>query len=185
MLEEAWQILQDAADSGGRGRTTYTPMTVAVGLLPVVEQIIPDRLNEFFWQALSMRGSSTEGNERRLLGPHGPQNAMRLADPVLAAALARYDYPTERLLTMTSGDETLDLDFSEAPYFFFGALTVLDPETAVRAVASMSTENEQKREDKLNAWKQVLSLLNKSTQKRWEHIMDTQYHLWRPGRVDF
>ncbi len=185
LLEEAWQILQDEADAGRRGTPSYRPMTVAVGLLPAVEQISPDRLNEFFWRVLSLRSNWAVGKQSARLGSHGPHLAMRMADPVLGAALARYDSPTAKLLTMTPGDETLDLGFSDAPYFFFGALTMLDPETAVRAVASMSTENEQKREDKLNAWKQVLSLLNKSTQKRWEHIMDTQYHLWQPGKVDF
>lgn len=184
LLEEAWQILQSEADSGRRGRTTYTPVTIAVGLLPTVEQIMPDRLHEFFWQALSMRGDFTAGNEGRLVGRHGPQNTMRLADPVLGAAIARYDATTAKRLTMTPGDETLDLGFSDAPYFFFGALTVLEPETAIRAVASMSTSNDQEIESKLKAWKQVLSMLNKTTEQRWEYVIEDQYHLWRPDDVD-
>jgi hypothetical protein len=183
LLDEAYDILDGQV--GVSDTHVYTSMTVAVGLLPVVEQVAPDSLDEFFWRALSMRTDVTLGNESRALGRNGPGNAWRLADPVLGACLARYDRQTAQLLTLTPGDETLELGYFDAPFFLLGSLAILDPQTAVNTLARMPTGENRKQKAACEAWKQVVPMLVRSTTERWDWLMEHQYGIWRPDTVDF
>jgi len=109
---------------------------------------------------------------------------MRLADPVLGAFLSRYDRRQARLLTLLPGDQTLDLGFRDASYFLLGALAILDPETAIRTAAKMPDSTHDQRESKRQAWDKVLHMFGKSTAERWDYLLDHQYYIWRPDKVD-
>lgn len=184
LLDEAFGILQTEVDHEGRGGSNFLPLVVAVGLLPMIEESSPDLLDDYFWRTLSLRTDHSIGNRIRTLGRHGPNDAMRMADPVLAACLFRYDASVAWQLTIMSGDETLNPGPRDAPHFLFGALAMLDPETAVRAAMKLPDTTDREVKAKYRAWDQVISMLDKSAHERWQYLMDRELDLWQPGKVD-
>lgn len=183
LVARAYNILTAETNAGDRGPRSSLP--IAVSLLPTVERVVPDELNEYFWRTLSLRRNVSYGNESRALGPHGKDNTMRFADPVLALALSRYDRKVARQITLDPEDETLDLGAEHGPYRFFAALAVLDPATAVTTAESLPTETDRQVAAKMSAWQQITEVLSTGTREQFKSVVERQYLLRDPRIVDF
>ena len=72
-LDEAYSVLQQAVEAGESSTLVQTPVSTALAMLEIVEQIDPTLVREFFWRAISLRTNATFGSERMALGPYGPQ----------------------------------------------------------------------------------------------------------------
>ncbi len=102
----------------------------------------------------------------------GPNQTMRLADPVMGASFARYDLDVARRLTLAPGDETLDLGPRDAPYYLFASLAILDPETAIRTISRLPHSTKRETESKMTAWLQFLEFFDTTTEARWNRLGD-------------
>jgi hypothetical protein len=166
----------------------FTALKVAVALLPTVERIDVALLREYLSKTLSLRDSTTSNSVCRgpvcEFGRTGPDKTLRLADPLLGATFARYDRDIAQRLTFAPGDETLDLSFDDAPYFLLGASLMLNPTATVAAVVRMPQESAYQQRVKLAAWQQILPLLDKGDNERWEWLMDEQFQVWRIDKFD-
>ena len=176
ILDESFAVLQKEYENRNSGGSIYMPMQVAVSLLPMVEQVLPERLHEFFWQALSFRGNFSTGNTMRRLGSNN-NDLNRLADAVLGAYLSRYSAEIAESLTETPGDQSLDLEYAAAPTNFLGGMATYAPEKAIRVADKLPEANDSDLELKRQAWTEVLQMVGQSADERWIHLNERQYHL--------
>ena len=126
-LDEAYSVLQQAVEAGESSTLVQTPMSTALALLEIVEQIDPTLVREFFWRAISLRTNTTFGSESMALGPYGPKDGMRLSDPVLAACLSRYDDEAALHALRPPGDESVTEGVERYPHWYFFSSAILDP----------------------------------------------------------
>ena len=176
ILDESFAVLQKEFENRNSGGSIYMPMQVAVSLLPMIERVLPERLHEFFWKALSLRSDFSTGRMMRALGPND-RDLSRLADAVLGAYLSRYSVEIAQSLTETPGDESLDLEYAAAPTNFLGGMATYAPEKAIRVADKLPEVNDSDLELKRQAWTQVLQMVGKSADERWIHLNERQYHL--------
>jgi hypothetical protein len=185
LVGEAFSTLSDLVDGEQREQSSrHEPHGVAAALLPVVESIDPSLVPEYFWRVLSLRRDVTCGSETRVLGRYGEGDRMRLSDPVLAACLARYDRDVAWMVLRPPGDETLERGSREFPRFYLAALAILDPKAAVGLADGLPEDNEQTRRAKERAWSEVVWALTRTSQERWDSILEGQLYLWRIGQED-
>lgn len=190
LLRESFALLTAQADAGLPVVETWrrTPLRVAVGLLAAVERIDPALVREYLWHTLSLRGSMTlspaYGQHVPPLGKISPEAPLRLADPVLAILVARYDPSLARLLALAPGDGTLDGGFKEVPYYLLGAMAVIDPQAAIEATIAMPQQTDPEIDEKFQAWMQVSAMLPLSNEERWNLLLDETLRIWRPGKLD-
>lgn len=186
LLDEAYALVEGMTASGdARSNSIYSPTAVAVSLVGVAETVAPDRLEEFLWRTLALRGQATLGVVWSLFGPYGPDNRLRLSDPVLAAFVARYDREAARQILLPPDDQTLELGLAEAPHSFFRGLAAVDPTAALNAVARLPSRTDDERRRKLEAWQQVVDLLTRHGDERRTWLLERQFQLWSPDEVDF
>ena len=184
LIRQAFQILASAeAPANSRGAS---PLKVAVSLLPTVEKIDTTLVREFVFRTLALRQTTTCGGNVPInyLGRSAKSQALRLSDPVLAAAIARYDSDIAHKLAMAPGDTTLDLDFDAAPYFLLGVIAQLDSIAAVDAVNKLPEDGHDQRVNKMTAWKQVLPALMLDRDAYWTWLMKDQFGVWEVGSAD-
>jgi hypothetical protein len=168
LVAEAYDSLGELVDSGRRGGSSiYTPLKTAVCLLPVVEQVDPERLREYFWQAVSFRQTSTSGKEQTGLNYLG-------TDPALGAFLARYDRDIAAALVRPNY-EWLSPNVDEWEYFLFGGLAAIDPAEAVHLVSQLPEKTDYDRRLKLEAWNEIVPLLVNRGKDGWNHLKDNEY----------
>ncbi len=63
LIDDAYQGLEDLVAAGGQPLPAYDPLTVAAGLLPVVEQVEPERLAECLGRTLALRPASGDQSD--------------------------------------------------------------------------------------------------------------------------
>lgn len=169
-----------SAASKAEERGGYSRLECAIGLLPAAEKIAPGRIDHYLWTALSLRGAEAWGAGRWQL-----LNSKRTADPVLGALVARYDREQARLLTLTPGNDSLSLAYSDSPYFLLGGLATFDPESAVRFTIDLPEDSASEVVVKARAWNEVLTTLGKSVKDGWEAILGEQYLPWLPDEDEW
>jgi hypothetical protein len=184
LIREAYEIITELVETNtSPGRSIVDPLDVAVGLLPFVEMTDPTLVCEYFWRALSLRDNTTIGSETRLLGYHGKFDRLRLADPVLATALARYDRHVAKLVMHPPADQAI-ASGEDYPSHYFYAYSLLDPKAAIELAARLPEDGNLKRRAKWKAWQEVLSSLRNRGEERWKRFYDTQLSVWYLGQRD-
>lgn len=154
LIQEALAIL---ASTGPTGRLP-SPQDVGLALLPVVENINPELVHETLRQVLSL--------------DEGPRI-------LTAACVARYD---RDIAAQWLPSERPDGRRRGQPYF--SALALLDPEGAVRLANSLPESTQDEQNQKMRAWVEIIAMLRRNAQQRWEWILDSQMNLWHVGKED-
>ena len=138
-LAEVFRLL--ALSDGDAEAADIDDARLAAGLLPLAEQIAPERLEEFLWQTISLNHSD---QERSL----DAEYQMGIASAV-AAFVSRYDRDAARLLlgepetalrTLRSGFRRHQARGYSA---FFAALAAIDPHAAVALLDEVSDEGDE------------------------------------------
>jgi hypothetical protein len=184
-LDEAYSVLQQAAEAGQSSTLVQTPGSTALAMLEIVEQIDPTLMREFFWRAISLRTNTTFGSERMALGPYGPQQGMRLSDPVLAACLARYDDEAALHALRPPGDESVIQGVERYPHWYFFSSAILDPAGTIDVVARLPNETRTQRIATETAWQELFASMTHRGEARWDLIREKQMYLWKPGSNSF
>jgi RNA polymerase sigma factor (sigma-70 family) len=149
LLDDSFRAFADAAASDMGGVWSREGAAVmAASLLPVVERIDPDRLEEFFWRSLSLRWLPRSVNDLCRTTPDTSSvDAMRQT-AALALYLARYDRDVARdvldpvvkeLLALQPGSEVGFLDWR----LILKALAQVDPARAVELIPVIPDLNER------------------------------------------
>jgi hypothetical protein len=184
LIARAYAIVTELVDTNtSPGRSIFDPLDVGVGLLPFVEMIDPTLVREYFWRALSLRDRTTIGNETRALGFYGKHDRLRLADPVLATALARYGRDVARLVMYPPADQSI-ASGEDYPTYYFCAYAMLDPGAAVELAARLPEDSAERRKAKWQAWQEVLKSLVTRGEERWPGFYDRQLSVWYIGQTD-
>ena len=113
------------------------------------------------------------------LGRTGERNLVRLSDPVLAAAIARYDMTVARQIASAPGDMTRQMSIKEAPYFLLGSMARMNPENI-----SFSGINKIASTESLEAWRQILPALPMNNADYWSWLMEEQFGVWEIGKAE-
>jgi len=175
LIRKAFEIL--AAAETPEGTLPESPLKIAVSLLPTVEKIDAEMIFEYLFRTLALRRTKTCGGKFGgpidSLGRTGERNLLRLSDPVLAAAIARYDITIARQLAMAPGDTTLDLSWEDAPTFLLGAMSRIQP-NAISFDAVNKTGS-------LTPWSQILPGLTLNQDEYWTWLMKEQFDVWEIG----
>lgn len=181
LIRRAFEIL--AAAKTPEDTRLESPLKMAVSLLPTVEKIDKALMSEYIYRTLALRRTTTCGGNCcvpiNTLGRTGERNLVRLSDPVLAAAIARYDMSLARKIASASGDMTLQLSIKEAPYFLLGAMARTNPEDI-----SFGAINKIESFEALDAWKQILPALTMNNADYWSWLMDEQFGVWEIGKAE-
>lgn len=169
-LERAYEALARLSASDARHAWGYHAAPVwAAWLLPAVETIEPDRLDEFVWRALSLRVPLLKQGQRE-------QTAV-LTRAYLAMFLARYDRPLARELygdLIQEASAHLDeQEFAGAAKGLFAAAAAID--------ASWCAEQYQKLPDRAKnaARGGMVGILSQSGEARWRAESDL-LRMWMP-----
>jgi hypothetical protein len=157
LVQEAFVVLDGLVSNRPDGRMPK-PQDVALSLLPVVESINVELVNEYLWHTLSL------GKEPRAL---------------TAACLARYD--RDIAAKWLPPGKSASPERSE---FYFAALALIDPEVSVRQAKSLPEISTEDQQAKMRAWTQIIAILRRSTQERWEWIQEERMNLWYVGKED-
>jgi hypothetical protein len=184
-LDEAYSVLEQAVEAGESSTLVQTPVSTALAMLEIVEQIDPTLVREYFWRALSLRINTTFGSESMALGPYGPMNGMRLSDPVLAACLARYDDEAALHALRPPGDESVTEWVERYPHWYFFSSAILDPTGTIDIVARLPHETRTQRIAFETAWQDLFASLRNRGEARWDLIREKQMFLWKPGSNGF
>ena len=150
--------------------------SLAGALIPVAEQIDPQLVSEFFWQAVSYRL------------PHEPQRRPDEADAALAMTLARYDRPVARMILEQAAGH-LQSETSQrwgpATNMLFTAAALIDPRWAVELVEQLPEDPDlAPHRTKNSARLTVASILASSGEDRWQMVYKQLRTLWRPDQED-
>jgi protocatechuate 3,4-dioxygenase beta subunit len=179
LLDEAFVDLERlAAQHLETGQPS--PLTVATGLLPAVEQVAPDRLPEFLGRALLLR--RPRGDET---APDEPQLARSTA--VLAMMVARYDRGLVARLIEPELDRTgVRQSIFGADYVspdILTALALLDPKRAVEQVEALPDDpapgtdpDATKNRSRIS----VAKMLALHGADRWRYLYQDFFYLWAP-----
>ena len=113
-LDEAYSVLQQAVEAGESSTLVQTPMSTALAMLEIVEQIDPTLVREF------SGGPFRCGRIRRsAVRECMADRRLRLSDPVLAACLARYDDEAALHALRPPGDESVAEGVERYPSLVF------------------------------------------------------------------
>ena len=156
-MEEAFAIL-DTLVIKTAVRGTPHPQDVGLSLLPVVESIDGELVHETLWHVLSLSD---------------------MPRALTAACVARYD--------RDMATQWLPPDMSDTPgqsRMHFFALAQVDPEASVRLAKNLPELNEADQNTKMRAWTQIVAMLRRNAQARWEWMQDSQMNLWYVGKED-
>ena len=181
LLRQAFVIL--AAAKTPEDTRLESPLKMAVSLLPTVEKIDKALVAEHIYRTLALRRTTTCGGNCCVpittLGRTGERNLVRLSDPVLAAAIARYDMTVARQIASAPGDMTLQMSIKEAPYFLLGSMARTNPENI-----SFSGINKIASTESLEAWRQILPALTMNNADYWSWLMEEQFGVWEIGKAE-
>jgi hypothetical protein len=177
LLETAYNELDHLAE---RGRTSniYGNAMIASGLLPIVEQVAPQRLPEFLARTLSLR-------EPWLDSGNGVYRADEIA--ALTMMIARYDRDLAASLLRPQIEQLgayrglTAQDF--VSYRVFAALATIDPGQAVERVEKMPDDPApglESNSPKNTARTYVARMLAAHDKERLRYIYESFLYLWTP-----
>jgi len=179
LLETAYRELDHLADRG-QTLTLHGNAQIASGLLPIVEEVVPERLPEFLAQTLSLR-------EPWLDTDNGVYQADEIAS--LEMMIARYDHVlAERLLRpqIEQLGALRSLAIRDVITFrVLTALAMLDPRQAVERIEKLPDDPAPGLEDnspKNSARIHVARLLAAHGKERWKYIYEYFLYLWTPDQ---
>ncbi len=175
LLETAFQLLTDPASREGRPYTVDNDCVVASSLLPLAEEIAPDRLRDFLWRAVGLRWSSPS----RATLPD-PRWQVRSTDAELAFFVARYDRDLARLLVGPAlrlfeerGEQLAARGRTWRP--LYAALVEIDPEWAVELADELLPAA---------ARESMAYVLALEGEARRSYVMSEYLSMWIPGEED-
>ncbi len=179
LLEAAFREL-DQLTATGQSSTIYGNAQIAAALLPIVEEIMPDRLAEFLARALSLRDPWLES-----------VNAVYQAQEVvqLAIMIARYDRDLAARLLQPEVEHLGRLRalaaYDSISFRVLAALAMIDPRQAVEQVEKLpddSTPALDESSPKSASRLYVAKLLAAHGKKRWTFIYEYFLYLWTPDQ---
>ncbi len=182
LISDAYHGLEALA-AGGQPVARNDALNVAAGLLPIVEQIEPERLAEYLGRTLALRPAS-----RNQTDPSEVTTAWRKA--VLVMMVARYDRRLAARLLEPDLREigTRSIRASATDYTITNvllALTLIDPQQAVERVLALpdgpggGTNPET---TKNQARMQVAKILARDGADRWRYLYERFLSLWTPDQ---
>ncbi len=177
LLETAYRELDHLAERG-RSSTPHGNAKVASGLLPIVEEVVPERLPEFLARTLSLR-------EPWLDTGSGVYEADEIA--ALAMMIARYDRemagrlvrPLVEQLGTLRGLTTQDF----ISFRVLAALAMIDPRRAVEQIEKLPDDPAPGLEEsspKNAARIHVARMLAAHGKERLKYIYENFLYLWTP-----
>ncbi|HZW31549.1 MAG TPA: hypothetical protein VFF52_12630 [Isosphaeraceae bacterium] len=181
LLDEAYAALDQLASGGDR--PSYPGLVeVAGGLLPIVEQVEPDRLGEFLGRTLALRPARGDQTDPDDAGSAGTTAA-------LAMMIARYDRQLAgRLLEPELRQTATHQAASGMDYVtwrILAALALIDPRRAVEQVEALPDDpgpGTDPTATKNMARIQVAKLLALHGAERWRHAYEYFLNLWTPDQ---
>ncbi len=177
LLETAYQELDHLAE---RGRTSELKgnAQIASGLLPIVEEVAPERLPDFLARTLSLR-------EPWLDAGNGLSRTEEIAK--LAMLVARYDRDLAARLLRPQVEHLGTLrGIAVRDYISFrilAALAMIDPRQAVELTEKLPDDPAPGLDDDLpknTARIHVARLLAAHGKERWKYIYEYFLSLWTP-----
>jgi len=182
LINDAYRGLEDLA-AGGQPLARHDPLEVASGLLPVVEQVEPERLAEFLGRTLALLPA--RGDQP------GPGEVANVRSKVLLVMMvARYDRQlAARLLEpqlREIGTHSVQTGVSDfATTIVLSALALIDPQQAVERVEALPDDLEagtDPRTTKNRARMEVAKMLALHGADRWRHLYENLLNLWTPDQ---
>ncbi len=181
LIDEAYAVLDQLAVGGER--PAYPGLVeVAAGLLPIVEQVEPDRLAEFLGRTLALRparGDQTDSDEAVGAGTTAS----------LAMMVARYDRPlAARLLEPElheHGSRVTPFGMDYVTWRILSALALIDPRRAVEQVEALPDDpapGTDPNATKNQARTYVAKLLALPDADRWRLVYEEFLYLWTPDQ---
>ena len=179
LLEAAFRDLDQLAATG-QSSTLYGNAQIAAAILPIVEEIMPDRLAEFLPRALSLRDPWLES-----------VNAVYQAQEIvqLAIMIARYDRDLAARLLQPQvehlGTFRALATYDAITFRVLAALAMIDPRQAVEQVEQLpddSTPGIDESSPKSALRIYVARLLAAHGKKRWTYIYEYFLYLWTPDQ---
>ncbi len=179
LLEAAFHELEQQQPTRS-GTTLHGKAQLAGALLPVVEDVEPDRLPEFTARAIALREPWLDGSS---VAEHAEEIAQ------IAMMIARYDRelalhllePQVKQLAMVRGPAGSDF----TSFRVLAALALIDPRRAVELAESLPDdpapgldENTPKNLARI----QLAVLLAAHGKARWQQVYDSYLNLWTPGQ---
>jgi protocatechuate 3,4-dioxygenase beta subunit len=181
LLDEAYTALDQIASSGDR--SSYAGLVqVAAGLLPIVEQLEPDRLAEFLGRTLALRPAR---------GDQADQDDAGSAETTAALAMmaARYDRPlAARLLEpelRQIGSHQAATGWDYVTWRILAAVALVDPRRAVEQVEALPDDPAPGTDPdatKNTARIRVAKLLALHGAERWQYVYEYFLSLWTPDQ---
>ncbi|MGP0063617.1 MAG: carboxypeptidase regulatory-like domain-containing protein [Isosphaeraceae bacterium] len=180
LIDEAFSALDTLADDGSQA--TYSGVEVGAGLLPVVEQVEPDRLAEFLGRALTLRparGGQTDRDE----------DDVATTTAALAMMVARYDRALAARLLQPElhhiGNHPGLYNVDYTTWRVLSALALIDPKRAVECVEALPDDlapGTDPDATKNHARTYVARLLAFHDAERWRFIYEYFLNLWTPDQ---
>jgi hypothetical protein len=179
LLEAAFRELERLA-KGGWTSDVYGTAQVAAGLLPIVEQVVPDLLAEFLARTLALREPLRDRGTGFFEADETVALAMMVGryDRDVATALLR---PLVKRLEALRGQASTDY----VSWRVLAALALIDPHQAVEKIEKLPDDPPPGLDDstpKNLARLQVARLLASHGEKRWRFIYEHFLNLWTPGQ---
>ncbi|MFI5459602.1 MAG: hypothetical protein ACHRXM_29610 [Isosphaerales bacterium] len=182
LINDAYRGLEDLA-ALGQPHANPGPLKVAAGLLPVVEQVEPERLAEFLGRTLALLPASGDQND---LG----EVATVRSKVLLAMMVARYDRQlAARLLELQLreiGTHSIRRDVRDfATANVLTALALIDPQQAVERVEALPDDpgaGTDPNTTKNRARMEVAKMLALHGADRWRHLYENLLNLWTPDQ---
>ncbi len=184
LIDDAYKGLQDLALIG-QPLPAYDPLVVAAGLLPIVEQVQPERLAEYLGRTLTLRPATGDQTDP------GEVAAVR-SKAVLAMIVARYDRQlAARLLQPELGEiGTHSIRFGMSDFAttnVLSALALIDPQQAVDRVEALPPDpgaGTDPNTTQNRARLEVAKILALHGADRWRHLYENFLNLWTPDQRD-
>ncbi len=179
LLDEAYVSLEELAESGQRPIRPEI-VEVAAGLLPIVEQVDPDRLSEFLGRTLALRPARGDQTILSEAGVAGTTAA-------LATLVARYDrklaaHLLEPELQKTGTYQGL-FGSDYVTWRILAALALVDPRRAVERVEALPDDpgnGTDPDSTKNQARIHIANLLAHHGADRWRYVYESFVYLWTP-----
>ncbi len=181
LLDEAFSQLEGLR---ARGRVSQFASIsgAAAGLLPIAEQVDPDRLPEFLARAVALRPPQRDGKDLSLIPEQCAPLAMMVAryDRELAAQIIAPDL--ENLGTLSVSYSGTDLKTTPV----LCALALIDPRRAVELIEALpespSTAINGFAPTKNDILIEAARLLSLHDSNRWRHVYERYLLLWTPDQ---
>ena len=179
LLDDAYAELEELIKSGHR-QPHPALVEVAAGLLPMVEQVEPERLAEFLGRCLALRPARGDQTDLTEAGVAGTTAA-------LAMLIARYDRKlAARLLEpelQKTGTYQGLFGSDYVTWRVLAAEALIDPRRAVERLQAFPDDpgtGTDSTTTKNQATIQIATLLASHGKDRWQHVYENFLYLWTP-----